>query len=84
MIYPDLKCIFFRIYRTGTSTIEHLLAGNKVIEVKPRHISVRDFELRFKYSFLKFAFVRNPFDLVASLYEHEKHFNKIESFYLFI
>lgn len=84
-IYKQHRCIFFQVYRTGSSTIESLLGGQYARSIIPRrkHVSVMEFLMcitnnkpliKSYIEYYKFSFVRNPFDLVASLYEHTKHF----------
>ena len=72
MISHKWKCIFIHITRTGGTSIEHWLQGKPQWQVKhnSQHITssyARDREYSDYYNdYFKFAFVRNPYERVAS------------------
>ena len=71
------KLLFVEIPRTGTTTIQNIIINYEYIDEK-RHISIKDYIDKHPehINYLKSAFVRNPYDRFASLYEHTKHFNQ--------
>jgi len=62
--------------RTGTSLIREVTK-----QPLERHIDLMQFDFN---NYFKCAFVRNPFDRVASLYEHTKTYHEIGAFKEFV
>lgn len=78
LIFNDI--LFIEVPRTGTDTIRRMVGDGCVVDGVDRHISLSEYlEARPNHSEMKrAAFVRNPFDRVASLYEHTKAFHPKE------
>lgn len=83
--------LFIEIPRTGTSTVREILVESAIIITDlPRHISLCEYlEVVPEHKDMtKVSIVRNPFDRVASLFEHTRHFhsdqNELSSFDNFV
>jgi len=77
-------CLFIEIPRTGTDTVRECFDLEP--SDLPRHITLSEYlKLRPEHSKKKrITIVRNPFDRVASLYEHTKAFHSVGTFDEFV
>ena len=78
LIFHDT--LFIEVPRTGTDTIRSMVGESCVVSNVDRHITLSMYLLAHpEHGVMKSAaFVRNPFDRVASLYEHTKAFHPNE------
>lgn len=81
MINHKYKCIFVHIPRTGGTSIEAAFEGPEG-KAKSMHCTAQQMQQLAGESiwneYFKFSFVRNPWDLIITLY-HASYFRKINS-----
>lgn len=69
MIDVENKFVFVHIPKTGGTSFEYALNGNK--EVEEKHLSLHQLDSRYSLDdFFKFSIVRNPWDITVSMYNY--------------
>ena len=65
-LFQNKKAIYFRIPKTASSSILiNLKKSNNLKNIPDEDVNIKDYK-----NYFKFAFVRNPFDRLASCYRH--------------
>jgi len=85
MINHKYKCIFIHIPKTGGTSIESVFVSNAAkTDVPFKHSTAKEYQKKFNRGFseyFKFSVIRNPWNLVVSLYHWMWHTDSPTNFF---